>query len=234
MRAEAEVEHGQDSQGHDGRRHEAAEEDDRHRAHDLEAGPGPEHDEHERHDHQDRGGRQGRSDAFLRPALDEFAAEDLAFVTLEVLEVADHEETVARREPEQRQQADQRAEGGSPPLIAAASTPPASATGSVRNANSASRKLQKAARKSRKAANATASTITQSIPTPAAVLSTTSAWYSSGNTELWRRSSMSAATSPTLCPLTFAWTSRKRETASLSIAIGPSVMRTSATSPRRT
>jgi hypothetical protein len=56
-----------------------------------------------------RGHRDPR-EALLRAAEDELAPERLALVPLEVLGVADHEDAVARGDPEDGQEGDQRAQ----------------------------------------------------------------------------------------------------------------------------
>ena len=68
-------------------------------------------------------------------------AERLALLTLEVLEVADHQDAVTGGDAEHGEESDERAERDRADAPQAASIPPTSATGSVRNSSMASRKL---------------------------------------------------------------------------------------------
>ena len=78
----------------------------------------------------------------LAPRITSARPNALALLALEVLEVADHQDPVARGDPEHGEEPDQRAEDDRRRRTShAASTPPTSATGSVRNISVASRTL---------------------------------------------------------------------------------------------
>src|SRR5262245_6026968 len=107
-RPESQVERGKHDKVEPGRCDEAAQDDECHRPHDLEARDVAE----ERDGHQGDCGRHrrhhDRADALTSPPCDQLRAEGLALVVLDFLVAVDEQDTVARGDAEQRQESHQR------------------------------------------------------------------------------------------------------------------------------
>ena len=92
---------------------------------------------------------QDRREPFARAAQGQARPKDLAFIPLQMLIVIDQHDLVARRDPEDREEADQRTERDDVAGEVAASSPPTSAEGRVRKPSIARRVFSKEASRMR-------------------------------------------------------------------------------------